>query len=237
MSRKSRLGFLLSCLAFAGLTVGCVDILTLEPQTAENPVGTTHTVTGTFLDDECVIPIVCGPFPFAAVPTDNFFFEIVEGPNAGLVSDGDCGPARNDPCFIEEEGSLTWTYRGSGGPGTDLIQFCPRFTESIEESKAYLASAIAVLAEDAGVSKEEFMEIMNGNEAAPAQVDPGCVGATKVWVGRDREERSQPNIGAGLSGLFAGQPTPLPTAAAPAPAPAALNQGIRPPNTGDAGLR
>jgi hypothetical protein len=51
-----------------------------------------------------------------------------------------------------------------------------------------------------------------------------------------REERPRPpNIGAGLSGLFAGQPTPLPTAPA-AVAPAATSPVITPPRTGDAGL-
>ena len=43
---------------------------------------------------------------------------------------------------------------------------------------------------------------------------------------------SRPNIGGALSGLFAGQPTPLPTAQA-----AAAPQVIRPPSTGNAGLR
>jgi len=47
--------------------------------------------------------------------------------------------------------------------------------------------------------------------------------------------RQQPNIGAGLSGLFAGQPTPLPTAPS-AVAPAANAPSISPPRTGDAGL-
>ena len=44
-----------------------------------------------------------------------------------------------------------------------------------------------------------------------------------------------PNIGAGLSGLFVGQPTPLPTAPS-AVAPAATAPTISPPRTGDAGL-
>jgi hypothetical protein len=48
-------------------------------------------------------------------------------------------------------------------------------------------------------------------------------------------DRRPPNIGAGLSGLFAGQPTPLPTAPAPASAPAATSP-ITPPRTGDGGL-
>jgi hypothetical protein len=46
----------------------------------------------------------------------------------------------------------------------------------------------------------------------------------------------RPNIGAGLSGLFAGQPTPLPTARPSVSAPAATAPAISPPRTGDAGL-
>jgi len=51
----------------------------------------------------------------------------------------------------------------------------------------------------------------------------------------NREER--PNLGAGLGGLFAGQPTPLPTARPAAVAPAATAPSISPPRTGDAGLK
>jgi len=51
----------------------------------------------------------------------------------------------------------------------------------------------------------------------------------------NREER--PNLGAGLGGLFAGQPTPLPTARPAAAAPAATAPSISPPRTGDAGLK
>ncbi len=48
-------------------------------------------------------------------------------------------------------------------------------------------------------------------------------------------DTQRPNIGAGLSGLFQGQPTPLPTAPS-AVAPAATAPTISPPRTGDAGL-
>jgi len=47
-----------------------------------------------------------------------------------------------------------------------------------------------------------------------------------------------PGLGAGLGGLFAGQPTPLPTARPAAVAPAATAPTtISPPRTGDAGLK
>jgi hypothetical protein len=110
-------------------------------------------------------------------------------------------------------------------------------------------SIIEVLAEETGVSTEDFLEITGteNSDAGAAQVDPLCVGATKTWFEPSptpepeededpfRPEQSRHNIGAGLSGLFAGPPTPLPTAR-PAAA-TAPSQGIRPPSTGDAGLR
>ena len=63
------------------------------------------------------------------------------------------------------------------------------------------------------------------------------IGAT--GCGNDRREDNSnqrpPNIGAGLSGLFQGQPTALPTAPS-AVAPAATAPTISPPRTGDGGL-
>jgi hypothetical protein len=52
-------------------------------------------------------------------------------------------------------------------------------------------------------------------------------------TGRDPVRPRPPNIGAGLSGLFNGMPTPLPTA----PSAVAPSTTIRPPNTGDGGVR
>jgi hypothetical protein len=57
---------------------------------------------------------------------------------------------------------------------------------------------------------------------------------------RPPERERPPNIGAGLSGLFQGQPTPLPTAPSAAAPPSnrapAATSPITPPRTGDAGL-
>ena len=63
------------------------------------------------------------------------------------------------------------------------------------------------------------------------------MGLDNVRVDDSHCATQRPNIGAGLSGLFQGQPTPLPTApSAVAPAPAATAPTISPPRTGDAGL-
>jgi hypothetical protein len=53
-------------------------------------------------------------------------------------------------------------------------------------------------------------------------------------VAPDHGGARRPNIGAGLSGLFTGQPTPLPTAPSAAAPPA--TSPITPPRTGDGGL-
>jgi len=224
--------------------MGCFPVPSIEPQEAVNPVGTTHTVTGTITEGEIPdLPDICDILPescdqleaSSSVLTDNVFFQVIAGPNAGQHSDGDCGDG-NDPCSIDGEGSVSWTYLGTGGPGLDTIQFCPLLGASIEESKATVANLIRTAAGEAGVSEADLLKkanLQNGNDEM-AEVDPGCVGATKEWF---LEPTTRPNIGAGLSGLFAGQPTALPTAVGPASAPVAPSQTIRPPSTGNAGLR
>ena len=64
---------------------------------------------------------------------------------------------------------------------------------------------------------------------------PSRLGLDNVRVDDSHCVTQRPNIGAGLSGLFQGQPTPLPTAPS-AVAPAATAPTISPPRTGDAGL-
>jgi hypothetical protein len=66
------------------------------------------------------------------------------------------------------------------------------------------------------------------------EVKIGARGCGSVLREDDRNQRP-PNIGAGLSGLFNGMPTPLPTAPS-AVAPAATAPTISPPRTGDGGL-
>ena len=254
---KPRTGLLIaSCLSLALFLAGCGTILTLEPPTAVNPTGTEHTVTGTVeefdLSDICeVIPSLPFCLPAAAAPGENVFFEVIDGPNDGKQSDGDCGPDQDDLCFVTPPDSISWTYRGTGGPGTDTIQFCLMMAPTIEESKAVMSNAITTFASQMGMTEAEVVDMLEPEDSvsAAAEVDPGCVGVTKTWeaptptptatpqVIEDDARPSRPNIGAGLSGLFAGQPTALPTAVGPASAPLTPSQTIRPPSTGDAGLR
>jgi hypothetical protein len=227
----------------AVLATGC--IVDVEPDRATNPVGTEHTVTVTLrdpmdIDVEAIceqveevleeefeeVPIL--PFCIREVDTqaedDAIGFFIVNGPNAGLSSvegDGICTPSC---AYLEEQ--ISWTYRSNGQAGTDTIEAC------INPTIIFAPDSELSVQE---LTEEEFFEILVEiiNDVVGTDYDSiedaFCQSVTKTWVDR------APNIGAGLSGLFQGQPTALPTA--PAPVATAPNQGIRPPNTGDGGLK
>jgi hypothetical protein len=234
------------------LSTGC--IVSMEPETATNPVGTEHTVTVTLeepdVTEEEFEEFLCELFEEllpeeeetpctvleAVSPADHIDhdFEVIDGPNAGTHSEG------GDIIIIEEtpgRAVLSWTYTSNGIPGRDLIRFCDAGV--IQELEFFYALYVEEV-EEAELTEEEFFQFFVDffNDALDTEYedleDMLCETVTKTWVD-DRQERSRPNIGAGLSGLFQGQPTALPTA--PAPVATAPNQGIRPPNTGDGGLR
>ena len=231
---------------------GC--IVSFEPETAVNPVGTDHTVRviteepdiseDEFLELLCelveeLVPgeeVDCGPEQVATLvePSSHIqhHFEVLAGPNQGEHADiGD----DDVEVVLSENGTATfWTYTSNGVPGRDVIRFCDvssiRGIETI-----YLLLLLEF--EEFELSEEEFNDVIVEffNEQFGTEFDSVdemfCRTVTKTW-----EEPRRPNIGAGLSGLFAGQPTALPTA--PAPAAVAPSQTtIRPPSTGDAGLR
>jgi len=84
-----------------GLPCGVAVVgITLNPPTALNFVGTTHTVTAAVTD------LLGEPVPGITVD-----FEIISGPNAGLTSTG----------VTDSNGEVDWTYTGSGGVGQDVI--------------------------------------------------------------------------------------------------------------------
>lgn len=84
-----------------GTTV--ISDIRLTPETATNPLGTTHTVTATATSDD--------PTPGTPVVGTLVTFTVVSGPN-----DGATGTALTDGA-----GQATFTYTGSGGAGMDLI--------------------------------------------------------------------------------------------------------------------
>ncbi len=79
-----------------------ISDITLTPGTETNPVGTDHTVTAA---------VVSGS-PSAPVVGTTVSFTVLSGPNAGAI-----GTDATDAA-----GLATFTYTGSGGPGTDTIQ-------------------------------------------------------------------------------------------------------------------
>ena len=86
--------------AYAGVLT-----ITLDPQTAENEIGTDHTVTAT----------VGGVGPGALV-----IFEVTSGPNTGAPIT--CSP--NADCTTDDSNVVSGTYTGDGGVGQDEIEAC-----------------------------------------------------------------------------------------------------------------
>jgi hypothetical protein len=283
---KKRLLAVLTLGLLAVLATGC--IVSVEPETAENPVGTEHTVTVTLLDPDeldeeefcdnledelegydeedfsdeeleillTLLFLGCGfqegstePTAAVAPASHNFLnFEIVSGPNVGLNSDdaGGCEPSCVAPPIEGLE--VSWTYTSNGVAGTDVIEVCmggfdPEFPEVIPLPPVGGGSlSVAGLLPDEYATLEEiFLNVLNETLGTDHETleEFLCQEVEKTWVVPEPEVREDPirprppNIGAGLSGLFAGQPTPLPTTAAPA----APSPVIRPPSTGDAGLK
>jgi len=86
-------------------------VITLEPDWAENLVGEDHTVTATVTD-------LFGTIPQPGILVS---FMVTFGPNAGEVSDpGECTVDPN--CNTDANGQVSWSYIGSVGVGTDVIQ-------------------------------------------------------------------------------------------------------------------
>jgi len=253
----------------AFLSAGC--LLTVEPETAQNPVGTEHTVIATLLDPESIeeeefcenlfeeiedlepedlededleeLLLIFGLLcegqiegdsnPIGPADHNLVNFEIVSGPNAGLHSDtsGVCSPSCDEP---NEDLEVSWTYQSNGTAGTDVIEVCFEEIEGIPEE----LGGNDLLA-------EILVNVLNetlGGDYYDSFEDFFCQTVEKTWIEntptpqpQNTAAPSRPNIAAGLSGLFAGQPTALPTA--PAPAAVAPSTTIRPPSTGDGGLR
>ena len=83
--------------------------VTLVPPTADNPIGTTHTVTATVVNGSGV------PQPGREVG-----FSVLSGPNAGAT--GTCSVSAE--CLTDANGNVSFTYQGGLNPGTDVIRAC-----------------------------------------------------------------------------------------------------------------
>ena len=96
-------------------TPGSID---LDPPTATNPVGTSHTVTATITDPDGTI---------AGATID---FNVTSGPNVGDNSTG----------TTDANGQASFTYTGDGGPGTDVIE--ASFTDATGVTRTATAEKI-----------------------------------------------------------------------------------------------
>jgi hypothetical protein len=87
--------------------------ITVAPQVALNPPGTSHTVTAKVVD--------AAMLPIAGVTVT---FNVIAGPNTGATGTGSTDAA----------GQATFTYTGSGGVGADVIQasFVDTSTDTIK---------------------------------------------------------------------------------------------------------
>lgn len=85
-------------------------LITLDPPTDTNPVGTDHTVTATILNAQS-----------QGVQGILVTFTVVSGPNSGDT----------DTDTTDTNGEATFTYTGDGGPGIDVMQAC--YTENSAE--------------------------------------------------------------------------------------------------------
>jgi hypothetical protein len=242
MGGRRLFAYAVACAAFVATATGCT-FLTVTPTDVENPVGTPHTVTATFNTfDPCdIIPELCElpPLPVSSAIDENISFEVIDGPNQGKHSDHDCDPG--PACVAAPATPISWTYVGTGGPGTDTIEVCLLSEATVSETVASMTSIIEDPQEGAGMSVDEFLAAVNqelGTDYDELQ-DLICQQVTKIWVAPEKDtQQDRPNIGAGLSGLFAGsQAQKQPTAVAPSAQAPATSTTIRPPNTGDGGLR
>ena len=167
--------------------------------------------------------------------------EVEEGQEEGDVGQAqtepsECSNGENEPMASRTAAELTdqycdevrVAYRVQGGPAQEAysVNACEHF------STDWTMFDFGVPGPNCQpVAVELFAGIANIGDSGVAS----AMGLDNIQVDDSHCVTQRPNIGAGLSGLFQGQPTPLPTAPS-AVAPAATAPTISPPRTGDAGL-
>lgn len=164
--------------------------------------------------------------------------ELSEEPEPGQaqVEQSSCSNGENGPMASRTAVELTdrycdevrVAYRVQGGPAMEAysVNACEHF------STDWTRFDFGVPGRNCQpVTVELFAGIANIGDGSV----PSAMGLDNIQVDDSHCDTQRPNIGAGLSGLFQGQPTPLPTAPS-AVAPAATAPTISPPRTGDAGL-
>jgi hypothetical protein len=86
------------------------EVINLEPLFAQNEVDTTHTVTATVQDTK-------------GNPIENVevTLSVVQGPNTGTLCEDPSGECKDS---TDDQGKVSFTYKGDGGVGTDYIRAC-----------------------------------------------------------------------------------------------------------------
>jgi hypothetical protein len=236
-------------LLFILLQVPCVD-LDARPESDQNPVGSRHTVTVDVEGDGDWLLLfavefgpnegansLCGDDDFITCEEDisDCLGLVIIGPGIEdeleeCLPDADCDPS----CFGSGNDTVRWTYRSNGDEGEDVIVVCALDLEF--EGLPGVLGQIGALQNDL---PEEILE-----EIEFLEEELGCDAVFKEWVEDDEDEDDDgppPNVG----GIFAGdldaaqrnrERARASVAPATAPPPAAAAP-IRPPSTGDAGLR
>jgi hypothetical protein len=237
------------------LATSCIE--SLEPDGVTNVVGASHTVTLTtgvtttqvrgaqlqsIINSQQVKPLQEIPTAF------HITFEVLSGPNAGKHSTNDCVPGCDIPTDVNE---VSWTYTGTGGPGTDVIRGC------VLPPNTTLSDTLLLLEQEILSSNfssvEEFLTLLN--ETFDTEFDSiqdlVCLEVTKIWVEPTpvpQQERPRNNTGGAIGAVAAAageqardnRATVTAGAAAPTVAVQAPRTGtgvVLPPNTGSGGLK
>jgi hypothetical protein len=160
---------------------------------------------------------------------------------------GQSAGAPSLPQTFSDGWSVVCDYELVPPPGGVGDEFVNTATINIGSSNCVTSASLTPIDELPGIAELDLEPLTLGpaaciitDDASATDVTPNPDGTIDITTEAsvryvaERRERSVPNIGAGLSGLFNGMPTPLPTA--PSAAAATTSPVIRPPNTGDGGV-
>ena len=244
------------------LQLGCV--IDAVPETAVNVAGGSHTVSASLdvdlSDEDCeLVGIVCDGDWIA-------FFIVISGPGSGdgnigcggtgeelssclaeiftcLFVDGDepdeCGVddsgCSTPDCLIQPSQSISWTYQNNGAAGTDYIAVCmfPEAFLQVAKAEQVPLSQLPSRVVQPGATPtpdDDLQDLISILEAE------GCDVVQKTWTALPSRVEVRRN-GAGIGPVLAGADAELRAREQQATAAQQASGPIRPPNTGDGGLR
>ena len=217
-SRRSRLGILAGLIASA---VAAAAIGLVVPGAGNQEASAQ--VRGCDLDQFGVLCLIKDA-PDSRIP---FVFEIERDQETRFTLE-------EIPCVVPDDFETEYTEVLRGGDAVEIDFGCGIRVIERREPGWNLVDVLCDYEDDYyDVRREDGgIMILVDRSAQDTFVGTAAVRRNIECVFVNRPE-PRPNLGGGLGGLFAGQPTPLPTAVAPA----ATAPVITPPRTGDAGLK